>query len=116
MLVGAHEKQAGREPQNPHEELNQAWLCSAHGRRREKEVEEKKDISPTQCCLCNQGVYLTKLREFPSGRGVKDLALSLLWLGSLLWLRLDPWPGNFPLRGQENKPKTKLIPSQIPSP
>ena len=23
---------------------------------------------------------------------VKDLALSLLWLRSLLWWRLDPWP------------------------
>ena len=26
---------------------------------------------------------------------VKDLALSLLWLGKLLWCRFDPWPGNF---------------------
>ena len=26
---------------------------------------------------------------------VKDPTLSLLWLGSLLWLRFDPWPGNF---------------------
>ena len=26
---------------------------------------------------------------------VKDLALSLLWLQSLLWHRFDPWPGNF---------------------
>ena len=26
---------------------------------------------------------------------VKDLALSLLWLGLLLWCRFDPWPGNF---------------------
>ena len=26
---------------------------------------------------------------------VKDLALSLQWLRSLLWLWLDPWPGNF---------------------
>ena len=25
----------------------------------------------------------------------KDLALSLLWLRSLLWHRVDPWPGNF---------------------
>ena len=28
-------------------------------------------------------------KEFPGG-----LALSLLWLGSLLWYRFDPWPGN----------------------
>ena len=26
---------------------------------------------------------------------VKDPALSLQWLGSLLWRRFSPWPGNF---------------------
>ena len=26
---------------------------------------------------------------------VKDLALSLLQLGLLVWYRFDPWPGNF---------------------
>ena len=26
---------------------------------------------------------------------IKDPALSLLWLGSLLWHRFNPWPGNF---------------------
>ena len=26
---------------------------------------------------------------------VKDPALSLLWLGSVLWHGLDPWPRNF---------------------
>ena len=26
---------------------------------------------------------------------VKDLALLLLWLRSLLWYRFDPWPWNF---------------------
>ena len=26
---------------------------------------------------------------------VKDLVLSLLWLGSLLWHGFNPWPGNF---------------------
>ena len=31
---------------------------------------------------------LQLLREFPGGLGVKDLALSLLWL------RFSPWPGN----------------------
>ena len=29
------------------------------------------------------------MKEFPSGLVVKDLALSLLWL------RFNPWPGNF---------------------
>ena len=26
---------------------------------------------------------------------VKDSALSLQWLGMLLWWGFDPWPGNF---------------------
>ena len=29
-------------------------------------------------------------------RQVKDLALSLLWLGLLLWYGFDPWPGEVP--------------------
>ena len=33
--------------------------------------------------------------EFPGSLAVKDLALLLLWLRSLLWHRLDAWPGNF---------------------
>ena len=37
---------------------------------------------------------------------IKDPALSLLWLRSLLWHRLDPWPGNFHmLQAQPNKEK-----------
>ena len=28
-------------------------------------------------------------------RWVKDLVLSLLWLGSLLWRGFNSWPGNF---------------------
>ena len=32
--------------------------------------------------------------EFPGGVAV-NLALSLLWLGSLLWYRFHPWPKNF---------------------
>ena len=35
------------------------------------------------------------LQEFPDGLAAKDLALSLQWLGWLLWHRSDPWPGNF---------------------
>ena len=27
---------------------------------------------------------------------IRDSALSLQWLGSLLWHRFDPWPGKFP--------------------
>ena len=29
-------------------------------------------------------------------QGVKDPALSLQWLRSLLWHALDPWPGGLP--------------------
>ena len=29
------------------------------------------------------------------GLVIKDPALSLLWLGSLLWRGFSPWPGNF---------------------
>ena len=38
--------------------------------------------------------YMKRCLEFPSGLAVKDLMLSLLWLRLLLWLELDPWPGN----------------------
>ena len=39
---------------------------------------------------------------------VKDLASSLLWLGSLLCCRFDPWPGNFHVpQVQEKKKKNK---------
>ena len=35
-------------------------------------------------------------RSFPVAQQVKDLALSLLWLRSLLWCcGFNPWPGNF---------------------
>ena len=37
----------------------------------------------------------------------KDLALSLLWAGSLLWLRFHPWPGNFRMPGTWPKKKKK---------
>ena len=33
--------------------------------------------------------------EFPCSLVVKDWALSLQWLGLLLWCGFDPWPGNF---------------------
>ena len=57
--------------------------------------------------------YLKKLkagqREFPSGLMVKDLALSLLWLGSQLWLRFDPGSRNFHmLRILKSKQSSKL--------
>ena len=33
-------------------------------------------------------------KEFPGGLAVKNQALSLMWLGSLLWHRFDPWSEN----------------------
>ena len=38
---------------------------------------------------------------------VKDLMLSLKQLGSLLWLRFDPWPENFHKFWHSQKKKTK---------
>ena len=35
------------------------------------------------------------VREFPGGLVVKGLALSLLWLRSLLRYGFSPWPGDF---------------------
>ena len=34
---------------------------------------------------------------------VKDSALSRLWLGSLLWRGLNPWPRNFCMPWEEPK-------------
>ena len=36
---------------------------------------------------------------------VKDPALSRVWLGSLLWHRFKPWPGNFLHAGGAAKKK-----------
>ena len=38
---------------------------------------------------------------------VKDLALSLKWLGSLLWHGFDPWPENFHMLRAWPKKKKK---------
>ena len=38
---------------------------------------------------------------------VKDPTLSLLWLGSLLWHRFNPWPWNFYMLQVEPKEKKK---------
>ena len=35
------------------------------------------------------------LWNFLGAQWVKDLALSLLWLGPLLWCGFDPWPRKF---------------------
>ena len=42
---------------------------------------------------------------------VKDMVLSLLWLGSLLWCRCDPWLGNFQIpRARQRKRKGETSP------
>ena len=38
---------------------------------------------------------------------VKDPALSPQYLGSLLWLRFDPWPGELPHAAGADKKKKK---------
>ena len=43
-------------------------------------------------------------------QGVKNPALSLQWLGSLLWLRFDPWPGNFHMPQAQQKKRKKTRP------
>ena len=40
---------------------------------------------------------------------VKDLALSLLGLGSLLWCRFNPWPGNSRMLWVRPKKKKKRV-------
>ena len=39
----------------------------------------------------------------------KNLALSLLWLRSLLWCGFDPWPWNFPMPQVQEKKKKKKV-------
>ena len=48
----------------------------------------------TICIQIEKHLELKK-REFLGGLVVKESALSLLWLRLPLWLRFDPWPGNF---------------------
>ena len=48
------------------------------------------------CLYCNINATLkTLLWHSPVAQWVKDPVLSLLWLGSLLWCRFDPWTRNF---------------------
>ena len=48
---------------------------------------------------------------------VKDLMLSLQWLGLLLWYTFDPWPGNFHMpsaQPKEGKKKNKNKKQEFP--
>ena len=52
-----------------------------------------------------------QLKNFRSSlvaQQVKDLAWSLLWLGLLLWLGFDPWPGNFHMAQAQPTEKNNL--------
>ena len=46
-------------------------------------------------------------------QGVKDLALSLQWLKSLLWLRFDPWLRISTCCGHGQKKKIQIIREEI---
>ena len=39
---------------------------------------------------------------------VKDLVLSLQWLGSLLWCRFDPWPGSIHMLQSQPQTEKKI--------
>ena len=48
-------------------------------------------------------------------QGVKDPALLLLWLRSMLWRKFNPWPGNFYIPwSQPKKEKEKSMLSLTP--
>ena len=59
---------------------------------KKKKKERKKCIRGAPCCMVQQ---------------VKDLALSLQWLGLLLKCGFDPWPGKFHRPGM--RPEKKII-------
>ena len=54
-----------------------------------------------------------KSRSSLVAQWVKDPVKSLVWLGLLLWLRFNPWSGNFHLpqagKKKKKKGKTKAI-------
>ena len=63
-----------------------------------------------QCCEMTLYLLLVKIfciLEFLCGKRVKDPALSLQWLGSLLWHGFSPWPGNFHMVWA--RPKKKFL-------
>ena len=55
------------------------------------------------------------LRSSLMAQGVKDPALLLLWLRSMLWRKFNPWPGNFYIPwSQPKKEKEKSMLSLTP--
>ena len=54
-----------------------------------------------------RGVKEMESREFPVAEWVKDLALPLQWLRSLLWYGFDPWPRNIKKKKEKEKKRKK---------
>ena len=54
-----------------------------------RKINEIIQIKNYEECLAK-----VRMQEFPGGSQVKALVLSLLWLGSLLWCRFNPWSRN----------------------
>ena len=54
-------------------------------------------------CLCAGGGLI------PGVLWVKDLVFLQLWHRSKLWLRFDPWPGNFQMPQGQPKEKKRYI-------
>ena len=66
----------------------------ALGAASEKAKKTKKKKNPTAAA----GVAVEVRVHSPAQHsGLKDPALPQLQRGSQLWLRFDPWPGNFPM-------------------
>ena len=55
----------------------------------------------------NFSIFKNESGMSPVAQWVKDLAWSLLWLGSLLWCRFKPWLGNFHMLWAQPKKKKK---------
>ena len=79
------------------------------------------DASVPESCYTSGSLELTmlvlsahknwRLAEFPITQELKDPALSLQRLGSLLWLGFDPWPGN--VRVLQAQPKNICLRGQV---
>ena len=59
-------------------------------------------------CLCGGAGLIPSLVQW-----VKNLALPQLWHRSQLWLKFDPWPGNFHMLWWPKK-KKKILKIELP--
>ena len=89
-----------------------AWEPSICRECSPKKTKNKKNKKPRSLPRFNSIIYVNGFWEQHCNKAqnkswcsesslvaqqVKDPLLSLQWLGSLLWYRVDPWPGNFHL-------------------